>query len=79
VIQSRLATRDCIQIRVPATRSLRLKYIMNIICTYIECLEESGNAPILFKTIENTVELTSTLPLNRYFGSYSVTTSGQIL
>jgi hypothetical protein len=46
-------------------------------CTYIDCLQVSGNE--MLKTIENAAEVTSTLTLTRHFGPCSETTSGQMV
>jgi hypothetical protein len=51
---------------------------MNIIYTYIDCLQDSGNEKlyILLETIVNPAEVTSTVLIHSHFGPCSVTTSG---
>jgi hypothetical protein len=64
--------------RVPVTRSLLLKcIIIHVVYLYrLSTRVKKRNVSILFKTIENAAKVTSTLTLNRYFGSCSEITTG---
>jgi hypothetical protein len=67
--------------RVPVTQSLLLKCNIYIMCTYIDCLQVSGNeiSAFMLKTCENAAEVTLTLTITRNFGSCSRTTSGKMV
>jgi hypothetical protein len=57
----------------------KMHYIHFVYLYWLSTRVRKRNVSILFNTIENAAEVTSTLTLHRYFGSFSRTTSGQML
>ena len=57
----------------------KMHYIHFVYIHWLSTRVRNRNVSILFKTIENAAELTSTLTLNRHFRSCSRTTSGKMV